>query len=686
MTWQPRVNSRLELSHAYDGSTVDFLADGCRVAYTIYCLTASKFALPLRTHATRLAWAAALGSGAANELVLARRRYTKRCLAARFPTVYVDADAGVFQAGANEVCGGDRDVQHILELTDDVTFGVGPHRLTLGTHAERVRVSLGEASVVPLNATWQFESLDSLAAARPSRYDAFASNPARAGTTDVVGLASEQVAFYAQDQVAWGRWRAIAGLRVDATFGLEAPTFNPTLVDSLELDNRRTPGTHVLWAPRFGLSYDARGDGRLFLRGGVGWFGGRPPFGWFAQVYGHTGLDQVHILCEGAAVPPFTPDRARQPTACVGAASEPIPGPVVLFDPTFRSPHTFKASVGSDVRLPGGVVLTTDLTYTRGTDQLSLENRNLLPAIGTAQAEAGRPMFGTIDSTGDILTRRRSAAFERVIALGSENRTRSLALTIQAQKQLRAGATLSASYTYTDARDFLSATQDGLDAVLDSTTVESPLERSLRPSAWSVPHRVTLLVAVDLPLHLSATLFYSGLSGSPYTHTVGGDANADGYVNDPIYVPADARAGGDVTLVMDDGLAGTVPATDSVYQALAEYLRSQACLRHQRGRLMARNSCRNPWRSETTARLSRTFPMGQQSRSLTLTLDIFNLLNLFSSRWGRVRGLDDPQLLTLAGYDAARGRGIYRFQSRNRLQPDVQASRWRMQLGAGVVF
>ena len=34
ITWQPRVNSRLELSHAYDGSTVDFLSDFCRQAYT----------------------------------------------------------------------------------------------------------------------------------------------------------------------------------------------------------------------------------------------------------------------------------------------------------------------------------------------------------------------------------------------------------------------------------------------------------------------------------------------------------------------------------------------------------------------------------------------------------------------------------------------------------------------------
>jgi hypothetical protein len=684
ITWQPRVNSRLELSHAYDGSTVDFLADSCRQPQTIYCLTGSHFVLPLRTHATRLAWAAALGAGAANELILARRRYTKRCTSGDFPTVYVNADAGVMQAGANEICGGDRDLQHVLELTDDLTLGLGSHRLTLGTHAERVRISLRQASLVPLNAWWQFESLDSLAAGRPARYEAFASNPALAGSTAVVDLASEQVALYAQDQVTSGRWRATAGLRADVAFGLRRPTFNPTLLDSLGLDNRRTPGTSVRWAPRLGLSYDIRGEGRWFLRGGLGWFGGRPPFGWAAQVYRRTGLEDVHIVCEGDAVPAFTPDRARQPRECPGGIGETFPGPVVLFDPSFRAPYAFKASIGSDARVFGGVVLTTDVVYTRGAAQLSLGDRNLLPPGGVAPGEAGRPLFGTIDSAGGVLTGRRTGAFERVVALGSGGRDRSVALSVRAENRLGNGATVTASYTYTDARDLLSATQDELDAVVDSTTVESPLEHSLRPSAWSAPHRVTLLVAADLPLHVAVSFFYAGHSGSAFTYTVAGDANADGYINDPIYVPADPRAGGDVSLVVEDSQGGVVPAGPAGYQELASFLHSQSCLAHQRARLAARNSCRNPWRSETQARLARVFPVGP--RALTLTLDVFNLLNLFSARWGQVHSLSDPAILRLVGYDAARGRGVYRFQRPDRHQVDVEASRWRMQLGAQLAF
>jgi hypothetical protein len=564
-----------------------------------------------------------------------------------------------------------------------VTLGLGAHQLTLGTHAERVRIALGEASVVPLRSSWTFASLDDLAAGRASLYDAFAANPARVGTTAVAGVASEQVALYAQDQLTRGRWRMTVGLRGDLSFGLRQPTFNPTLLDSLGLDNRITPATHVQWAPRAGVSYDVGGDGRLFLRGGMGWFGGRPPFGWFAEAYRRTGLDEVHIFCEGDRVPTFTPDRSRQPQACAGGGSDSLPGPMVVFERSFRSPNTFKASIGADARLPGDLIVATDLIYTRGNAQLSLRDRNLTPPIGIAEGEAGRPLFGRIDSVGGVLTTRRTGAFERVIAVGSRSRDRSLAVSMQVEKRLGAGARVSASYTYTDASDALSATQDNLDEVLESRTIASPLERSLRPTAWSVPHRVTLLVAADLPLHLAVSLFYTGESGSPFTYAVAGDANADGYLNDPIYVPVNPRPGGDLNLVVEDGAGGFIPASLSVYQQMGTFLHGQSCLNRHYGRLIARNSCRNPWHSETQARLARVIPLGV--RSLTLTLDVFNLLNLIHAEWGQVKNLSDPQVLRLVGYDPEHGRGVYLFQQPDQ-QADLSISRWRMLLGASMAF
>ena len=614
ITWQPRVNSRLELSHAYDESTVDFLSDSCRQPSDD--LLSHRF--PLRAPAPNPRDAPGLDGGArrrrrerarpgapALHQALHLRRLPHACSSTLMPAC--------MQAGANEICGGDQDVQHLLELTDDVTLGLGAHRLTLGTHAERVRISLREASVVPLNA--------SVAASRtstPSRPDDLPATrrsrriPPGSARRPWWTSPRSRSALYAQDQVTSGRWRATAGLRADVAFGLRQPTFNPTLLDSLGLDNRRTPGTHVQWAPRVGLSYDVRGDGRSFLRGGLGWFGGRPPFGWFAQVYGRTGLEDVHIVCEGDAVPAFTA-RARGPADGVrrGRRASPFPAPVVLFDPSFRSPYAFKTSIGSDARLPGGIVLTTDVVYIRGGAQLSLSDRNLLPP-GWAAAQArpvGRSSARSTPPAG-VLTSRRTAAFERVVALGSRGRDRSLAFSLQAEKRLGNGATLTASYTYTDARDFLSATQDDLDAVVDSTTVESPLEHSLRPIRLEraapgdaargrgppAPFRPLVLLRrpIGLALHLLRRRRRERGRLHQRSHLC-----SRGYPGRRGYQP---RGGG-------------WPRGRRARRAAAAYQqpRASSCAPspvspRQPGRLVARNSCRNPWWSETQARVARAFP------------------------------------------------------------------------------
>ena len=123
----------------------------------------------------------------------------------------------------------------------------------------------------------------------------------------------------------------------------------------------------------------------------------------------------------------------------------------------------------------------------------------------------------------------------------------------------------------------------------------------------------------------------------------------------------------------------------STYAALDRFIRSQGCLREQRGRLLARNSCRNPWTHTANARLSSAFPVGGR-RTLGVTLDVFNLLHLLNGAWGLARAVDDTRLLELAGYDAAGGRGVYRLLHPSPRTVDQSESHWRMQLGARITF
>jgi hypothetical protein len=434
------------------------------------------------------------------------------------------------------------------------------------------------------------------------------------------------------------------------------------------------------------VSYDLHGDGRAFLRGGVGLFAGRPAYGWFNEVYIRTGLDAVTVDCDSTNVPRFTTDVRRQPVVCAGSESvTPVAGPVSTFDPEFRLPRTLKIALGADHRLPGGLVATLDLLYGQGVNQFDLRELNLAPPTGAAAGEADRPLYGTIGEDGLLQPTRRNPAFGRVTQVTNAHGDRGLSLTAQIQRQFEGGKELSASYTYTAARDLLSAGDDG-DTNLDGVTLDGTLaQRRRAPSAWNVPHRVTLFASANLPFRFRLTLFYQGSSGSRFDYRVAGDANGDGYFNDAVYVPTNVVPGGDIRLVLENAEGQLVPAPATEYAELDRFIEKQSCLRRQRGRLLRRNSCRNPWTSETDARFSRLVP-GPGGRSLELTLDVFNVLHLIDTDWGLIRGVDDTSLLELKGYDAAAGRGIYQFLPRRTAAASYVDSRWRMQLGARLGF
>ena len=361
-------------------------------------------------------------------------------------------------------------------------------------------------------------------------------------------------------------------------------------------------------------------------------------------------------------------------------------GPVSVFDRGFRFPRTLKIAIGADHRLRWGIVGTVDLLYSQAVNQLDLRELNLAPPGSAASGEGNRPLYGLIADDGSATPSRLTDAFGRVTQVRNARGDRSFSLTAQLQKHFGGGKELGASYTYTTARDLLSATDDRLDGNLDNVTLDGTFaHRRLAPSAWSVPHRVTLLVSADLPLHFRMTLFYEGSSGSPFTYRVEGDANADGYFNDAVYVPRDAARGGDTRLVVDDDLGQLVEAPATVYAELDSFIEQESCLRSQRGQVMERNSCRNPWTNRTDARFSRVFPT-VSGQSLELTLDVFNLLHLLDGGWGLIRGVDDTPLLQLAGYDGAGGRGVYRLLRRKPRAADFDGSRWKLQLGARYTF
>jgi outer membrane receptor protein involved in Fe transport len=491
-----------------------------------------------------------------------------------------------------------------------------------------------------------------------------------------------QLGVYLQDQ--WSvapRLTLTGGIRLEVPFVPTPPGKNPTALTTLAINTSLTPSGHPLWSPRLGVNWDASGRGTTALRGGIGFFAGRPAFQWFRNVYRTNGALGHRIICLEGTVPAFTLDPGNQPSAC----AVPTPSPASLafnyFDPEFRFPQNLKVALGIDHLLAGGVVGTIDLLYSGGVHTFHVADANLRGPQTIAAGEGGRVLYGTINpETGAGDPTRRSEDVGSAFEIRNGSGDRSWSLTSQLQHQRPDGTEWSAAYTYTDARDRMSPDADLAITNASSTPVDGSLEsRAVRTSLWETTHKLTLLATANLPLGLRLGVVYTAISGSPFTYVLDGDPNADGFGsgagNDVVYVPRDSA---DITL-----------ENPSAYSELDSLIRSQTCLRQQRGRLLRRNSCHNPALHDVQLRLARRFTLAP-GRELEITADLFNVLNLVDSEWGLPtqtlvggEGHVVP-LLELTGYDEDRGRGRYRLVPVYR-QVD-EGARWRLQLGGALSF
>jgi hypothetical protein len=267
-------------------------------------------------------------------------------------------------------------------------------------------------------------------------------------------------------------------------------------------------------------------------------------------------------------------------------------------------------------------------------------------------------------------------------AILGRNASGDYAITTSAQLRTQRGRAIEASlgYSTTRSRDRMWLAHFPGRALLEGTILDGQLEnRALSTSWFDVPHRVQGLATIKLPFRSRISLLYSGASGRPFTYTVAGDANADGMgVNlrqDPVYVPRDSM---DITLDSAQNWA-----------ELDAIIKSIPCLQQQRGRIVSKNSCRNPWFGTLSARATRELSVFR-GRSLEISADLYNVMNLLNPRWGlsRYEGLTfgTDLLESRGGYDVVNQRGRYGLVRLERSQLDDLASRWQLEIGARYLF
>jgi hypothetical protein len=585
-----------------------------------------------------------------------------------FPFVQVTLSSGTVRAGRENFSGANELDQDVFELNDDFTWLKGRHTLTLGTHNEFFQFR--NLFIRDTFGNYSFNSLDLFEQGLAQSYDysfSLTSDPLQSAKFKV-----RQFGFYAGDQ--WrptSRATVTVGVRADIPTFPDKPTRNPLTESSFGLSTAEVPGG-VLWSPRVGFNYALSQNSREQVRGGVGLFSGRTPYVWLSNQYGNTGIE-FRRLTQGFNANnrlTFVPDPNAQPQTVGGAATNEID----LIDPKYKYPSLIRTNLAYDRELGFfGLIGIAEFLYSKNVHDIRYENLNLQQ---TGTRPDGRPVY----------SRNRIANLSDVILLTNTDQGDAWSITFKIDRPLRSGFFMGTSYLYGESTSIMDGTSSQAASNWGNVYVPGdPNHPPLTKSNFDPGHRFTASGGYDIPLRgeftATASIFYSGQSGRPYSANYGLDYNGDVRgTNDLLYIPASASEPYSYTL-------GT-------FDNLMTWAQSEKCLADFIGKIHERNACRSPWINTFDFRLNVGVPM--RRAKLELSWDVLNLLNLFDRNNGLLEYANFNDFLVVRPTVAANGAVTYDLRNivvNGAVQTPKQQytrndllSRWQMQFGARVRF
>jgi hypothetical protein len=314
---------------------------------------------------------------------------------------------------------------------------------------------------------------------------------------------------------------------------------------------------------------------------------------------------------------------------------------------------------------------SVEATYSRNMNQASTLDLNFNPEVRfLLPDEDGRPVFvqpGNIfPTTGAIASGagRLNNAFSRVTMQKSDLRSESKQLSFRLSPlSFNTRLSWSASYVISDVSDQFRGF---------SSTVGNPLEIQSGRSSFNSKHQISYNFGYNFFDLIRVTWNGSLRSGVPYTPTIVGDVNGDGYSNDRafIYDPAntaDAALASQMQQLIDNS---TGSAKD--------------CLLKQLGQLAGRASCTGPWTQTAVLSISFNPVKVRMPQRTTISLQVANplgaadlMLNGYDDMqgWGQIRQ-PEQQLLYVRGFDPTTQRYKYEVNQRfGNTMPALTATR-----------
>ncbi len=685
LDWNLGDRHQLSLRHNF----VDAEADHLTRSSNIFNFGSQGFSHFSTVNSTVLEWKTRFSERLHNKIIASHIFIDEHraTFGAPFPHIEINyGTAGNIFAGQYREAAIFRTQQRTIELTDNLSYFLGRHHITLGTHNEYYGINY--FFVTPWNGRWAYSSVDNFLANKPSRIrktynigdNSYNNNYNNPSAKYPVLLS----AVYVQDDwsLFHNRLNLSMGLRLDGSIFLNPPKVGVSVLEVPEFEGfAQQLGNKFALAPRFGFNYSLDRGNRFNLRGGTGIFVGRMPFAWLSYPYIYDGNHYSNIdfrPASGTVVPLLSSD--AELIQKQGNSKQEIN----LLDPNLRLPQVWRSSLALDARWGRGWSAGVEGIFTKTVQDIKFETRNLKPISVPLAPWDNRPYF-----SGE----RVSNNYTSVFVVKNTQKGYRYALSGNVRKTAEHWGA-SVAYTYGKSYDLANGVRVSPQANWEWNQTLDPNDPQLSYSNFDQRHRLVATADWNIKwgkrMNAVLSAVYIAGSGTPFTYTYAGDANRDGSpTNDLVYVPANFEESGLVDIKNSDGSI-KLAATEQ-WANLERYIQNDAYLSTRKGQHTERNGGRTPWNQQIDLRIMQQFALRGSNRKIQISFDLINAGNLLNYRWGRQYFVPNTtnsgySLLTLLKVEG--GKPQYRFDnpSGKPYQYDPIASRSQGQLGIKLFF
>ena len=585
---------------------------------------------------------------------------------------YMDIDNGRITLGTWREASIYNLKQQTFEVTNNLILNKGINKFTFGTHNEFYNLSYG--FINSWNGRVEYSrGLNSFLADNPSRVrGAFTIDPKIPNDRNVIfnnppnPFTINLLSAYAQDEISVSRnFKLSPGIRFDYSGVGNEPYLDPSIATtnsnpryvSSNPTYTNTPfseltgklPSRVTVSPRLGFNMDVNGNQKFIIRGGTGIFTGRIPFAWYGYAYTLNGGTYGNIDWNNIASGQYIPlaitsyglkDTVAKYSAQYNAGNKANTKEIDIFDNNFKLPSVWRSNIAADFKFGNGYKLTLDAMYTKTIWDVKYEQINLKDSV---QYFSNGPTQIPVYVGGKY-----NNSFSNVYFLTNTKQGYRYNLTAQLSNAIynrRAGAHLmnmnwSVAYTYGLSKDITNGIRNSWESSYTVNPSIIPNNSALAYSNFDLRHRIVAVWSSSLIWNqmntTSLSFFYSGQSGSPYSVIYQSAPFGNGSNASLPYIPKNQS---DIILADKKDAGGNVIySAQQQWNDLNNFISNDSYLKTRRGQYAERNGLRTLWNHELNMKLMHEFKLSKtnKNKTLQLSLDVFNVLNLLSNSWGRI--------------------------------------------------